>query len=59
MDFPLRPYEVSQFRGAMLNAIEDAPDLFHKHSVTGVIYRYPNNSIKLSEGNMRVCAIEN
>ena len=59
MDFPVRPFELSQFRGAMLNGMEDAPDLFHKHSETGVIYRYPNKSIKLSERNIRLCAIEN
>lgn len=38
MDF-LQPYEVLCFRGAMLHAIDEAPDLFHQHSTTGEIFK--------------------
>lgn len=58
MDFPIRPYEVSKLRGAMLNAMEDAPDLFHQHTDTGVIYRYPLIQYKVIRGKPTIVCLE-
>lgn len=58
MDFPLQPYEVGKFRGAVINAMDDAPDLFHQHKESGVIYRYPLIQYKIINRRPTIICLE-
>lgn len=58
MDFPLKPYDVHRFRGAVIQAMEEAPDHFHQHSDTGVIYRYPLIQYKVIRERPTIICLE-
>ncbi len=59
MDFPLKPYEVHRFRGAIINAMEEAPDHFHQHASNGaVIYRYPLIQYKVLKHRPTIVCLE-
>lgn len=59
MDFPLEPYEVHRFRGAVLHAMGgESPDLFHQHSENGVIYRYPLIQYKVLSKRPTIVCLE-
>lgn len=60
MNFNLEPYEVHQFRGAVIGAMRDAPDHFHQHrkSDGGFIYRYPLIQYKIINRKPTIVCLE-
>ncbi len=57
-DLPIRFEELSKFRGAIINLTKEKNDLFHNHSETGVIYRYPKIQYKKLAGQAALLCID-
>lgn len=45
---PLFPYEIPQFRAAVIEKTQRESDLFHNHSEEGALYRYPMIQYKIT-----------
>lgn len=53
----IKPFEVSLFRGAVINSLEDRPLLFHDHTEEGFRYSYPLIQYKRLNGKAAIVCL--